>query len=92
MELFLHVVLPHKVIALNCLFFSPLKALLQSSASRKTQKKKKKKVGYDAVCFMEQTRIQDPNVSTNFSLFSFLKASKTVETATGQAMETEAAE
>lgn len=41
-----------------------------------------------------KTRMQVQSVSSNFNLFFYyyFKASKTVESATGQAMETEAAE
>lgn len=75
------------------LFFSSslIKNLLQSSASRKTQKKKKKKVSHWAVGLMEKNPENVPLINS-FFFFFFFKASKNAESATGQAMETEAAE
>lgn len=85
------------------LSFKSIQTLLQSSASRKTQKKKKKKVSRAAVwskiimnAFMRRIHHsrhvkQKQNLSSNPSCL-WLQASKTVESATGQAMETEAAE
>uniref|UniRef100_A0A8C5G7K5 Peptidase M24 domain-containing protein n=1 Tax=Gouania willdenowi TaxID=441366 RepID=A0A8C5G7K5_GOUWI len=66
-----------------------LKALLQSSASRKTQKKKKKKASVTSL--PDLILMDKQNVVLMFG-FSVAQASKTVENATGQAMETEDAE
>lgn len=76
------------------LLFLPYKGFASKLSQPQDSEEEEKEGELQGIAFHEEnewTRIQVPNVSSNLNLF-FLKASKTVESATGQAMETEAAE